>query len=78
MFYGFLRKKRNSPLKGVTRQKTKFTYVVSTLTLEIAQEVVDVSLEPPKTNPSDTLKAKLIQHTSASQEEHIHQLLTAV
>lgn len=61
--------------RGITQQQTKFAYVVSSLTHNIAQEVRDLLLAPPTTTPFDTLKAELIKRTSASQQKRQHQLL---
>ena len=50
--------------KGVTVQKTKFDYVIGSLSPEFAMEVRDLLLKPPAENPYDTLKAQLIEHTA--------------
>ena len=55
--------------RGVTAQKlkTKFDYVISSLSPEITMEVRDLLLKPPAENPCDTQKAQLIKRTSASE-----------
>ena len=52
--------------KRVTVQKTKFDYVISSLSPEVAMEVRDLLLKPPTDNPYNTLKAQLIKRTAAS------------
>ena len=42
--------------KGIVSQKTKYDYVISSLTSEFAMEVRDLLLNPPADNPYDTLK----------------------
>ena len=41
--------------KGIVAQKTRYDYVVSSLTPEFAMEVRDLLLNPPANNPYDTL-----------------------
>ena len=48
--------------RGITTQRTKIDYIVSSLSLEIATEVRDLILNPPTDKPYDTVKAKLIEH----------------
>ena len=47
--------------RGVTAQKTRFDYVISSLSPEFAMEVRDLLLKPTAENPYDTLKAELIK-----------------
>ena len=61
--------------RGVTKQDTKFAYVVAALTPDIAQEVRDLLLTPPATTPYDTLKVELLKRTFASLQKRLHQLL---
>ena len=46
--------------RGITTQKTRFEYVVSSLSPEFTVEVRDLLLKPPADDPYDTLKAELI------------------
>ena len=61
--------------RNITSQPTKFTYIVSSLQPEIPQEIRDILLHPPVDRPYDTLKSELIKRTSASEQQHLHQLL---
>ena len=63
--------------KGVTVQKTKFDYVISSLSPEVAMEVRDLLLKPPTDNPYDTLKAQLIKRTAASEQRKFLQLISS-
>ena len=61
--------------RSLTSQATKYAYVVASLQPEIAQEVRDLLLNPPTTQPYDQLKSELIKRTSASEQKRLHQLL---
>ena len=61
--------------RQITSQLTKFSYVVSSLQPEIAQEVRDLLISPPSVDPYDKLKTELIKRTSESEQKRLHQLL---
>jgi len=63
--------------KGITTQKTKFEYIIASLTTEYATEVRDLILQPPDHNPYDTLKEQLIKRTAASEQRRLQQLFSA-
>ena len=61
--------------KGVTVQRTRFDYMVSSLSLEFATEVQDLLLKPPMDDPYDILEADLVKHTAASEQRKLKQLI---
>ena len=61
--------------RQIISQLTKFSYVVSSLQPEIAQEVRDLLISPPSVDPYDKLKTELIKRTSESEQKRLHQLL---
>lgn len=51
--------------KRLTSQKTRFNYVIASLSPEVAIKILrDLVLKPPETNPYDTLKQQLIKRTA--------------
>ena len=62
--------------RGVTAQKTRFDYVVSSLSPEFATEVRDLLLNPPEERPYDTLKAHLVKRTTSSAQHKLQQLIS--
>jgi len=54
--------------QNITVQKTKFKYVVASLSPEYATEVRDLLLHPPNENPYDVLKEQLVKQTTASEQ----------
>ena len=62
--------------RGITAQKTRFQYVISSLNPEIAMEVRDLLLKPPDDQPYDRLKAQLIKRTAASEQRKLQQLIS--
>ncbi|KAL0868938.1 hypothetical protein ABMA27_007266 [Loxostege sticticalis] len=62
-------------LSGITKDETKFYYLVAQLDHQYAKEVKDVITSPPATDKYAKLKTELIKRLSASQEKRIKQLL---
>ena len=63
--------------RGITQQKTRFDYIVASLTPEFATEVRDLILHPPASRPYDALCEQLVQRTAVSERRRLQQLLTA-
>ena len=63
-------------LAAITRQRTKFNYVVSQLNQQQASEVEDIITTPPEHESYDRLKAGLIRRLSTSREQLVRQLLS--
>ncbi|XP_063837159.1 uncharacterized protein LOC135086303 [Ostrinia nubilalis] len=62
-------------LSGITKDETKFYYLVAQLDHQYAIEVKDIITNPPPTEKYEKLKSELIKRLSASQEKRIKQLL---
>ncbi|XP_045454943.1 uncharacterized protein LOC123664443 [Melitaea cinxia] len=62
-------------ISGITRDATKFYYVVGQLDNEISREVKDIIISPPLTNKFLKLKTELIKRLASSKEKKIKQLL---
>ena len=62
--------------RGITAQKTRFDYVISSLSPEFAMEIRDLLLRPPAENPYNALKAQLIKRTAASEQLKLQQLIS--
>ena len=61
--------------RGITAQRTKFEYIVASLSPEYATEVRDLILHPPDTRPYDSLREQLVKRTAASDQRRLQQLL---
>lgn len=62
--------------KRVTSQRTKFDYVISSLSPEFATEVRNLLLKPPNDTAYDILKTQLIKRTAASEQHKLQQLIS--
>ena len=58
----------------IQSQKVMYSYIVTTLPMDIAEEVSDLILEAPKENPYDTLKEALISRTGVSDQRRLDEL----
>ena len=63
--------------RSITAQRTKYDYVVASLSPEFATEVRNIILRVPD-NPYDTLKLQLIQRTCLPEQRRLQQLLHAL
>ena len=62
--------------RRITSQRSKFDYVVSSLSPEFATEVRDLLLKPPADVPYDILKEQLTGRTAASEQRKLQQLFS--
>lgn len=62
-------------INGVTRDDTKYGYVIGNLDAKYAAEVKDIITAPPDTGKYDKIKRELIARLSATQEQKTRQLL---
>ena len=60
--------------RSITVEHTKFDYVVTLLSTEVATEVCNLILSPPDTDPYKVLKEQLISWTAASEQRRLQQL----
>lgn len=63
--------------RRITTQKTRFEYVIASLSPEVATEVRDLILKPPEGTPYTVLKEQLIKRTAASEQRRLQQLFNA-
>jgi hypothetical protein len=61
--------------RRITSQRSKFDYVVSSLTPEFAAEVRDLLIRPPADNPYRLLKEQMTKRTTASEQRKLQLLL---
>ena len=61
--------------RNIMALKTKFEYVVASLTSEYATEVRDLQLQPPNENPYGVLKEQSVKQTAAADQLRLQQLL---
>ena len=62
---------------GITASRTKFEYVVSSLSPKYATEVRNLPLTPPAEHPYEQLKKELTNRTLLSEQCRLQQLLTS-
>lgn len=63
-------------ISGITNDETKFHYVVAQLDTRYASEVEDIITSPPESDKYLTLRTKLIERLSASEEQRVRQLIS--
>ena len=63
--------------RRITSEKTRFDYVIASLSPEVATEIRDLILKPPETTPYKVLKEQLIRCTAASEQRRLQQLFNA-
>ena len=61
--------------RGITSQKTKYEYLVASLSPEFATQVRDIIIHAPHDAPYDTLKRQLIVRTTIPQQRRLQQLV---
>jgi hypothetical protein len=61
-------------LASITRQRTKYNYVVSQLNQQQAAEVEDIITSPPEQEPYDRLKVEMVHRLTTSREQRVRQL----
>ena len=63
---------------GITAEKTKFDYLVASLSPDAASEVRDLILAPPTETPYTHLKAAIIKRFAGSHQQKLQRLLNDV
>lgn len=74
----FLRLEAQFALAKITCETTKFNYVVAAVDADILSSVSDIIVTPPTDTPYDTLKKRLIESHSESEDSKIRTLLQGV
>ena len=62
--------------RNITNEDTKYHHVIAALPAEVAQDVRDVFINPPTSEPYTTLKQKLIARMTESEQRRVQRLLT--
>ncbi|XP_065182576.1 uncharacterized protein LOC135813407 [Sycon ciliatum] len=62
--------------RKITRQLTKFQYVIGALEPEYAIEIRDMIISPPDDRPYEQLRDTLVRQTQQSQQQRLRHLLT--
>lgn len=71
----FVRLEAQFALSKISCETTKFYHVVAAIDADILSSVSDIIVNPPTTNPYESLKKRLIESHSASEESRIRTLL---
>ena len=74
---GLCKSEHSLPRDELLLKKTKFDYIISSLSPEFVTEVRYLTLKPPTENPYDKLKEQLTRRTAASEQRKLQQLFTA-
>jgi hypothetical protein len=64
-------------LRRLTDQKTRFDYVIASLSPEVATEVRDFILKPPNDTPYTVLKEQFVKCIATSEQCHLQLLFNA-
>ncbi|XP_071504495.1 uncharacterized protein [Diadema antillarum] len=62
--------------RGISKEETKYAYVIAALSPEVAQDVRDLIVNPPSANQYTKLKQTLIARMSESEQRRVKRLLT--
>lgn len=63
--------------RRITSEKTRFDYIIASLSPEVATEIRDLILKPPDTTPYKVLREQLIRRTAASEQRRLQQLFNS-
>lgn len=59
----------------ITRERTRYSYLIGALPKEVLKKVMDIITQPPAEDPYSHLKAQLLERLTISEEQRISQLL---